>query len=64
MLNLLKQAGAVTGILKDSATEAATGHRSVRLAATALVVALLVWAGVDADVAAAVGSLLESLTAE
>ena len=62
ILKVAKFAGRLSGVLGAAHIEDVPPRgRKIRLAATALVVALLVWAGVDPDVAAAVGHLVEAL---
>jgi len=64
LLKLAKLAGKVSGVLGTDDAGVPVRRRTIRLAATALIGALLVWAGVDPDVAAAVGDLLAALLAE
>ena len=57
-----KFAGRLSGVLgAEHIEDPPVRARKIRLAVTALVAALLVWAGVDPDVAAAVGELIEAL---
>ena len=64
LLKLAKKAGRLTGVLGRYDGGAPTRARKVRLAATGLIVALLVWAGLPEPVAEAALELLEALVAE
>ena len=64
LLKVAKFVGKATGVTVDAGSEVpTTSTRKIRLAVTAVVAALLVWVGVDPDVATALGDLLTALVA-
>lgn len=61
-MRIAKIIGNATGVTVDPGAEISTiSTRKIRLAATSLIAAVLVWAGVDSSVAAALSDFINVL---
>ena len=64
MRGLIQIVGRISGVVATSESGSPVGARKLRLTATALVVALLAWAGLPESVAVPLGEFLAELVAQ